>query len=208
MAFGKNTMAATASRAKAFDVSNLLTTGVIAGLAVGFVFILANMIYATSQPALVNVPDGPNLPAIAPFLDIGTIFYFDDMPQMTPAYPFVGLITHFSLSIVFGLIFALAMVPLFSNARALLVGGIAYGGVLYLVNYQILGRVVFEWFDPSDPMGPNPWFGLVTHLGFGLLLVPFFLTTVSRYGEASAAHSAADRVSSESTRSQQGHERN
>ena len=194
MAFGRNTAAATASRAKAFDVSSLLTTGAVAGLAVGFAFILANMIYATSQPALVNVPAGPKLPAIAPFLDIGTVFYFDEMPQMTPAYPFAGLITHFSLSIVFGLIFALALVPLFSNARALLVGGIAYGGLLYIVNYQVLGRLVFKWFDPSDPMGPNPWFGLFTHLGFGLLLVPFFLTTVSRYGKAPAAHAAADRV--------------
>jgi hypothetical protein len=194
MAFGRNTAAATASRAKAFDVSNLLTTGVVAGLGVGFPFILANMIYATSQPALVNVPDGPKLPASAPFLDIGTIFYFDDMPQMIPAYPFAGLVTHFTLSIVFGLIFAVALVPLFSNARALLAGGIAYGGLLYVVNYQILGRVVFEWFDPSDPMGPNPWFGLFTHLGFGLLLVPFFLTTVFRYGKAPAAHAAADRI--------------
>jgi len=194
MALARNTAAATASRAKAFDVSNLLTTGVVAGLAVGFVFILANMIYATSQPALPNVPDGPKLPAIAPFLDIGTIFYFDDMPQMTPAYPFAGLVTHFTLAILFGLIFALVLVPLLSNARALLVGGIAYGGLLYIVNYQILGRVVFEWFDPSDPTGPNPWFGLVTHLGFGLLLVPFFLTAVSRYGQAPAAHAAADRV--------------
>jgi len=88
---------------------------VVAGLAVGLVFILANMIYATSQPALVDVPTGPKLPAIAPFLDIGTIFYFDDMP-------------------------------------------------------------------------------LLTHLGFGLLLVPFFLTTVSRYGEAPAAQAAVDRV--------------
>jgi len=184
----------TAARAKAFDVSNLLTTGVVAGLAVGFVFILANMIYATSQPAMVNVPDGLKLPAIAPFLDIGTIFYFDDMPQMIPAYPFAGLITHFSLSILFGLIFALVLVPLFSNARSLLVGGIVYGGLLYVVNYQILGRVVFEWFDPSDPMGPDPSFGLLTHLGFGLLLVPFFLTTVSRYGQAPAAHAEADRV--------------
>ena len=35
---------------------------------------------------------------------------------------------------------------------------------------------------------------LLTHLGFGLLLVPFFLTTVSRYGQAPAAHAAADRV--------------
>ena len=194
MAFARNAGAATASRAKAFDVSNLLTTGVVAGLGVGFVFILANMVYATSQPALPDVPEGLKLPASAPFLDIGTIFYFDDMPQMIPAYPFAGLITHFTLSILFGVIFALALVPLFSNARALLIGGVVYGGLLYIVNYQILGRLVFEWFDPSDPMGPNPWFGLVTHLGFGLLLVPFFLTTVFRYGEASAAHAAADRV--------------
>ena len=194
MALARKTAAATSSRAKAFDLSNLLTTGVVAGLAVGFVFILANMIYATSQPALPDVPAGPKLPAIAPFLDIGTIFYFDDMPKVTQAYPFAGLVTHFSLSILFGLIFALVLVPLFSNARALLVGGIVYGGLLYMLDYQILGRVVFKWFDPSDPMGPDPWFGLLTHLGFGLLLVPFFLTTVSRYGEASAAHAAADRV--------------
>jgi hypothetical protein len=194
MSIVKNTMAATLSRAKAYDVSNLLTTGAVAGLVAGFAFILALMIFATSQPALVNVPDGPKLPAIAPLLSIGTIFYFDDMPQMTPAYPFVGLITHFSLSIVFGLIFALAMVPLFSNVRALLMGGIMYGGLLYVVNYQILGRVLFKFFDPSTPEGPNSWFGLVTHLGFGLLLVPFFLTTVYRYGKEPAAHAAADRV--------------
>ena len=118
MALVRNTASATTSRAKAFDVSNLLTIGVVAGLAVGLVFILANMIYATSQPAIPNIPEGPKLPAIAPFLDIGTIFYFDDKPQTTPAYPFAGLITHFSLSLLFGLIFALALVPLFSNARA------------------------------------------------------------------------------------------
>ena len=176
MALSKNT----ASRAKAFDFSSLLTTGAVAGLVVGFPFILANMIYASSQSAL-PVPNAPKLPAIAPFLDIGTIFYFDDMPQlMNPSYPLAGLITHFSLSIVFGLIFALVLVPLLKNATTLLIGAVAYGGLLYIVNYQILGRVVFEWFDPSSPMGPNPWFGLITHLGFGLLLVPFFLTASSR----------------------------
>ncbi|MCA1679831.1 MAG: hypothetical protein LC777_13215 [Actinobacteria bacterium] len=176
MALLKNT----ASRAKALDFSTLLTTGTLAGLAAGFPFILANMIYATSQSAL-PVPNAPKLPAIAPFFDIGTIFYFDDMPQMTnPSYPLAGLITHFSLSIVFGLIFALAVVPLLTNARLLLIGSVVFGGLLYIVNYQILGRMVFEWFDPSSPLGPDPWFGLITHLGFGLLLAPFFLTTVSR----------------------------
>ncbi len=54
------------SRAKARDFSNLLTTGAVAGLAVGFPFILANMIYATSQSAL-PVPNAPKLPALVPF---------------------------------------------------------------------------------------------------------------------------------------------
>ncbi len=185
MALARNTGAATASRPNAF--SSLLTTAVVAGLGVGLVFILANMIYATSQPAIPNVPDGPKLPSSAPFLDIGTVFYFDDKPQMTPEYPFAGLITHFSLSIVFALIFALVLVPLLRNKLVLLVGGVVYGGLLYVVNYQILGRVLFKWFDPSDAQGPDPWFGLLTHLGFGLLLVPFFLAAVSRYGQAGQA---------------------
>ena len=59
------------SRAKARDFSNLLTTGAVAGLAVGFPFILANMIYATSQSAL-PVPNAPKLPALAPFFDSST----------------------------------------------------------------------------------------------------------------------------------------
>ncbi len=59
----------TASRAKALDFSNLLTTGAVAGLAVGFPFILASMTYATSQSAL-PVPNAPKLPALAPFFDM------------------------------------------------------------------------------------------------------------------------------------------
>ena len=186
MALARNTAAATGSRKKTFDVSSLLSAGVVAGLGVGVFFILANMVYATSKPAIPNVPDGPKLPASAPFLDIGTIFYFDDKPQMTPEYPFAGLITHFSLSILFALVFALVLVPLLRKVPLLLLGGIVYGLLLYILNYQILGRVLFEWFDPSTAEGPNPWFGLLTHLGFGLLLVPFFLTVASRAGQAQA----------------------
>ncbi len=58
-----------ASRAKARDFSNLLTTGAVAGLAVGFPFILANMTYATSQSAL-PVRNAPKLPALARFFDM------------------------------------------------------------------------------------------------------------------------------------------
>jgi hypothetical protein len=50
-------VAATRKRARDIGFSDLLARGVVAGLAAGFVFILANMIYATSQ----------GMPAIAPF---------------------------------------------------------------------------------------------------------------------------------------------
>lgn len=139
-------MAATRSRVKAYGVSDLLLVGTVAGLFAGFLFILANMYYTPTQ----------GLPAVAPFFAIGTIFYRDAMPEMTPAYAIVGLITHFSLSIAFGLTFALVLVPLFSHTRALIVGAILYGGVLYVLNYQILGRLVFKFFDPSKPDGTQP----------------------------------------------------
>ena len=48
------------------------------------------MIYATTQPATVNIPPGAKLPATAPFYDIGTIFHFDDTPQLTPDYAISG----------------------------------------------------------------------------------------------------------------------
>lgn len=178
-------MAATRSRVKAYGVSDLLLVGTVAGLFAGFLFILANMYYTPTQ----------GLPAVAPSFAIGTIFYRDAMPEMTPAYAIVGLITHFSLSIAFGLTFALVLVPLFSHTRALIVGAILYGGVLYVLNYQILGRLVFKFFDPSNPMGPNPVYALFTHLViFPLGLIPFFLTMVHRHGSAPAAHAAAQGV--------------
>lgn len=124
--------AATATaRLSAYGPSELLQAGAVAGLVAGLGFILANMIYATSQ----------GLPAIAPFLAIGTIFFIDDMPQMTPAYALTGVITHFSMSILFGMVFAF-LVPLFPTIKALAVGAIGYGLALYVVNFLVLGNLL------------------------------------------------------------------
>jgi hypothetical protein len=62
-------------------------------------------------------------------------------------------------------------VPLLRDARLLAAGAVAFGVALYLVNFQILGRTAFPWFQE----GPDQLFELVAHAGFGLLLVPFFL---------------------------------
>jgi len=150
-------------------LSERLRTGAVAGLVAGVVFILANMIYATSQ----------GLPAIAPFLAIGTIFFFDDMPMMTLEYALTGVITHFALALLFGMIFAL-LVPALPNVAALVGGALAYGLALYLINFLIFGNLIFEWFAPGGK-GPDQIFELIIHpVAYGLLLIPFFVDMVRR----------------------------
>jgi hypothetical protein len=120
-----------------------LTTGTVAGLAAGLVFLLANMGYATTQ----------DLPALAPTYDISTIFHGQDMPDPSPENAVVGLVTHVTLSLAFGIVFALLAVPFLSRWPLLMAGGIVYGLVLYVVNFQILGRAFFPWF--TNPMAPT-----------------------------------------------------
>jgi uncharacterized membrane protein YagU involved in acid resistance len=178
----QETVAATRARAAAYNLSHLITVGAVAGLVGGFTFILANMIYAVAT----------GLPAIAPFAAIGTVFFFDDMPQMTPEYIITGLVTHFGNSILFGIIFSL-LVPLFSNIKALVVGGLAYGLLLYVVNFLVLGSLIFKFFSPFVAGGPNQVYELIIHpLTYGLVLTPFFMGLVRRLGSAPAAHAVAE----------------
>jgi len=134
--------------------------GVVAGVAAGLAFLVANMLWATNS----------DLPAVAPLIDISTIFNFDDVANPTTENMLIGLVTHLTLSAAFGVTFAL-LVALFRDARMLALGGVAFGLALYLVNFQILGRTAFPWFQE----GPDQVFEVFAHAGFGLLLVPFFL---------------------------------
>lgn len=153
---------------QSWGLGRLLAYGVAAGLFAGFAFILANMWYAITQ----------DKPAIAPLLAISTIFRGSDMPALmpesrVPMEAIIGLIVHLGLSATFGIGFAL-LVPLFRRKTELVVGGFLYGLALYLINFQVIARLFFEWFQ--DPRGPNQVFELIIHpLAYGLLLVPFFL---------------------------------
>lgn len=149
----------------------LLTRGAAAGLVAGLAFILVNMFAAQSA----------GKPPIAPFLAISTLFRFSDMPIMEPmAIPVevtLGLIVHLFLSALFGIVFAL-IAPLLRNPALLVLGGLAYGLALYLVNFQVIGRLLFPWF--VDERGPNQLVELIVHpLAYGLLLVPFFLSVAA-----------------------------
>jgi uncharacterized membrane protein YagU involved in acid resistance len=157
-----------------WHLDDLFTRGAVAGIAAGFVFLLANMGYATTQ----------GKPALAPFMDISTIFHGTDQPAaMTPTVDMLatGAVVHISLSIAFGVVFALllgAFVPMIRNSLVLAAAGVVYGLALYVVNFQILGNTLFEWF--TNPKGPNQGFEIFIHAGFGLMLVPFFLGLAQR----------------------------
>ena len=140
-----------------------MTRGAVGGVVAGLVFLLANMAFATSQ----------DLPAVAPLLDISTIFNLQDQPVVSPENIVIGLVTHLTLSALFGMGFAL-LVPLLSGPRAVVLGAVAFGVALYVINFQILGRLFFEWFQE----GPNQLFELFIHAVYGLLLVPFFASSL------------------------------
>lgn len=142
------------------ELGDRVARGTVAGVAAGLLFLVANMLWATKS----------DLPAVAPLIDISTIFNFDDVANPTTENMLIGLVTHLTLSAAFGVAFAM-VVPFLRNARGLVAGGIGFGIALYLVNFQVLGRTAFPWFQE----GPDQLFELVAHAGFGLLLVPFFL---------------------------------
>jgi hypothetical protein len=164
---------ATESRPFAFwqleDLGGHISRGSVAGLTSGLVFLLATMGYVTTK----------DLPAIAPLLDISTIFHGTDMPTKDPAQipvdAFAGLVLHLSLTVLYGIVFAV-FVPLFRNVVVLAIAAVAYGLLLYVVNFQIFGRIFFEWF--TDPMGPDQSFEVFIHAVYGLLLAPFFVRAV------------------------------
>lgn len=149
-----------------------IARGVIAGTVAGLLFLLANMWYADSQ----------GMPAAAPLYDISTIFHFADEPQPSPENLAIGLVVHLTLSAAFGATAAF-LAPLVRGPGRLVLMSVVFGLVLYVVNFQILGRLFFEWFQE----GPNQTFEIFAHAFYGLMLAPFLI------GYASPAH-ARERV--------------
>ncbi len=68
------------------------------------------------------------------------------------------------------------IVPMLHGPRSVVLGAIMFGVALYVINFQILGRLFFEWFQE----GPNQLFELFIHAVYGLLLVPFFASALQR----------------------------
>ncbi len=145
------------------DLGFSVSHGAVAGIVAGLVFLIATMGYVTTK----------DLPAVAPMIDISTIFHGQDRPVPNPDNVVVGLVTHLTLSAAFGVVFALLAGFLPRRAVLVLAAGVVYGLLLYVVNFQIFGRTLFPWF--TDPKGPDQGFEVFIHAVFGLLLAPFLL---------------------------------
>ena len=78
-----------------------------------------------------------DLSAVAPLIDISTIFNFDDVANPATENMLVGLVTHLTLSATFGLAFAL-LVSFLRDVRVLLAGDLLFG-IALLVPF-FLGR--------------------------------------------------------------------
>jgi uncharacterized membrane protein YagU involved in acid resistance len=151
------------ARAGLDDIGQRITRGAIAGIVAGLVFLIATMGYVTTQ----------GKPAVAPMIDISTIFHGQDQPVPSSDNVVVGLVTHLTLSIAFGVVFGLLVLLLPRRALIVLAAGVVYGLVLYVINFQILGRTLFPWF--TDPNGPDQGFEVFIHAVFGLVLAPFLM---------------------------------
>jgi hypothetical protein len=143
------------------EVGERFTRGAIAGLVAGLVFLIATMGYVTTK----------GLPAVAPMIDISTIFHGQDRPVPNPDNVVVGLVLHLTLSVAYGVVFAVLVSVLPRRVLIVLAAGVAYGLLLYVVNFQIFGRTLFPWF--TNPEGPDQGFEVFIHAVFGFLLGPF-----------------------------------
>lgn len=144
-----------------------LVRGAVGGLIAGILFAVATMWFVTSL----------GMPARTPLLMISTIVLGDDAMVTGDANSTIGLIVHLVLSAGFGVVFALAARRLRTNG-AVALAGLAYGGLLYLVNFQILARVAFETFRMA-----NQPFEVVVHLVFGAVLALALFSTGIRRDE-------------------------
>lgn len=131
-----------------------LAGGVVGGLVAGAVFIGVTGWFAYSQ----------GNPPLAPFKLISTLVLGGTPKSIGSEGIWIGAGIHAGLSIVFGVVFAL-FARLLRDRDALVSAGVAYGGLVYVLDFLILGHTVVPQFQM-----PNQPFELTVHLLFGALL--------------------------------------
>lgn len=99
-----------------------------------------------------------------PFRSIATLVVTGETAELGRGAIFIGAALHGVVVLAAGLLFAL-MAPLLRRHDALVGAGIAYGGVLHLVNLLAFGQATYPEFRQADAV-----LGLTASLLFGALL--------------------------------------
>src|SRR6266705_474334 len=136
-----------------------LVRGVVGGVLSGLVFAAVTIWFTSSTGGKSDMP----------LRMISTIVLGDDAMMKGTTSPGVGWLVHLVLSAGFGVVFALLVPWLRSNA-VIAVAGTAYGALLFVLNFLILDQLFFTTFKAA-----NKPFELLAHLVFGTLLAFAFL---------------------------------
>jgi hypothetical protein len=134
----------------------------LSGFLAGTVFITLTSWFTTTM----------GKPPLMPFKVIATLAQGPPPPQATI---WIGMLIHSVLAALFGLIFAAGIAPLRGRASGLILwAGLIYGGLLYLIDFQVLARVVPQF--SAFLKATNQPFELTVHLVFGAVLAALLLT--------------------------------
>ncbi len=140
----------------------VLREGLMGGLVAGAIFALAQMLLATASGASVWTP-------WAWFASILLGRGILDAPFGLSTFV-VGFVVHFVLSALFGLIWGATAKSVSRGIRdswgAHAIAAMIYGLVVWLVNFQVIARVVYPWFLDTGPFAQM----LLHVLAFGLPL--------------------------------------
>lgn len=165
-------MAVAASHSRTSEaLSERVVRSVVGGIVAGGVFLAVTMWFASSLGD----------PANGPLMMISTMIQGEDAMEAGTASPGVGLAIHAILSVFFALVFSALASRLRTNGTVAL-AGIAYGALLYVVNFLIIARLSFPIFEMA-----NQPFELAIHIVFGALVAIAFFSSGIRRNEPALA---------------------
>ena len=139
-----------------WNVGKLALVGAVSGVIAGFVMIVLMMI--------VTAIAGQEFWATPKW--IADAIYGSDWLGFNVQDVVTGLVIHFLLSIILGAVFGMIAVPLTSQPRQVLIFGLVWGILAWILLTLLAMRAVDETMAQQVPV--VPWF--VVHLIFGLIL--------------------------------------
>lgn len=136
------------TREPTVETGTAVKYGIIGGIIAGALFAISEMVMAALM----------GMPAWVPLQMIGAIVLGPGvLPPSAPTIStvLVGMIVHFILSAIYGVVLALialAIPALRSSVGLMTIVGMVYGLVLWLVNFYVIAPVLFPWFAEASPV--------------------------------------------------------